>query len=66
MLKASFFTVQAALPLLAASRGCVINIASELGLHAIANNVAYVAAKHGLVAHDPRAGDRACRRAASG
>ena len=27
-----------------------INIASELGLHAIANNVAYVAAKHGVVA----------------
>jgi NAD(P)-dependent dehydrogenase (short-subunit alcohol dehydrogenase family) len=28
----------------------VINIASELGLHAISNNVAYVSAKHGLVA----------------
>ena len=39
--------------------GSVVNIASELGLQAIANNVAYVAAKHGLVAHDPRAGDRA-------
>ena len=50
VLKASFFTVQAALPLLRESRGCVINIASELGLHAIANNVAYVAAKHGVVA----------------
>ena len=50
MLKASFFTAQAALPLLRDSRGLVINIASELGLHAIANNVAYVAAKHGVVA----------------
>ncbi len=50
VLKASFFTVQAALPLLQASRGAVVNIASELGLQAIANNVAYVAAKHGVVA----------------
>jgi NAD(P)-dependent dehydrogenase (short-subunit alcohol dehydrogenase family) len=50
VLKASFFTVQAALPLLAESRGLVINIASELGLQAIPNNVAYVAAKHGVVA----------------
>lgn len=49
-LKAPFFAVRAALPLLAASRGAVVNIASELGLHAIADNVAYVAAKHGLVA----------------
>lgn len=49
-LKAPFFAVQAVLPLLVASRGVVINVASELGLHAIANNVAYVAAKHGLVA----------------
>jgi NAD(P)-dependent dehydrogenase (short-subunit alcohol dehydrogenase family) len=48
-LKAPFFTVQAALPLLAKSQGLVINVASELGLHAIANNVAYVSAKHGLV-----------------
>lgn len=48
-LKAAFFTVQAALPLFQSSRGSVINIASELGLHAIANNVAYVSAKHGLV-----------------
>jgi NAD(P)-dependent dehydrogenase (short-subunit alcohol dehydrogenase family) len=49
-LRAPFLTVQAALPLLKASKGCVVNIASELGLHAIANNVAYVSAKHGLVA----------------
>jgi NAD(P)-dependent dehydrogenase (short-subunit alcohol dehydrogenase family) len=50
ILKAPFFTVRSSLPLLASSQGLVINIASELGLHAIANNVAYVAAKHGLVA----------------
>ena len=50
VLKASFFTVQAALPLLRGSRGAVVNIASELGLQAIGNNVAYVAAKHGVVA----------------
>jgi NAD(P)-dependent dehydrogenase (short-subunit alcohol dehydrogenase family) len=50
ILKAGFFTVQAALPFLAASRGAIINIASELGLQAIANNVAYVSAKHGVVA----------------
>jgi NAD(P)-dependent dehydrogenase (short-subunit alcohol dehydrogenase family) len=50
VLKAPFFTMQAALPELRESRGLVINIASELGLHAIANNVAYVAAKHGVVA----------------
>ena len=42
VLKASFFTTQAALPHLLESRGLIINIASELGLHAIANNVAYV------------------------
>lgn len=50
VLKASFFVTQAALPELRKSRGLVINIASELGLHAIANNVAYIAAKHGVVA----------------
>lgn len=48
-LRAPFLAVQAALPLLKASRGCIVNVASELGLHAIANNVAYVSAKHGLV-----------------
>jgi NAD(P)-dependent dehydrogenase (short-subunit alcohol dehydrogenase family) len=50
ILRASFLTVQAALPHLRQSNGCIVNIASELGLHAIANNVAYVSAKHGLVA----------------
>jgi NAD(P)-dependent dehydrogenase (short-subunit alcohol dehydrogenase family) len=50
VLKATFFTVRSALPLLIQSKGAVINIASELGLQAIANNVAYVAAKHGVLA----------------
>lgn len=50
ILKAPLFTTRAALPLLTVSQGTVINIASELGLHAIANNVAYVTAKHGVVA----------------
>lgn len=49
-LRAPFLATQAALPNLAAVRGAVVNIASELGLHAIANNVAYIAAKHGLLA----------------
>jgi gluconate 5-dehydrogenase len=49
-LRAPFFAAQAALPLLSASKGTIVNIASELGLHAVANNVAYVTAKHGLVA----------------
>lgn len=50
VLRAGFFAVRAALPLLKAAGGSVVNIASELGLHAIADNVAYVAAKHGVVA----------------
>ena len=50
MLKAAFFTVKSALPLLIQSKGSVINIASELGLQAIANNVAYITAKHGILA----------------
>jgi NAD(P)-dependent dehydrogenase (short-subunit alcohol dehydrogenase family) len=49
-LRAPFLAVQAALPFLKLSKGCIVNVASELGLHAIANNVAYIAAKHGLVA----------------
>lgn len=50
VMKAPFFCVRAALPYLRAARGCVITIASELGLHAIADNVAYVTAKHGVLA----------------
>lgn len=48
-LRAPFLVTQAALPKLVAAGGAVVNIASELGLHAIANNVAYIAAKHGLI-----------------
>jgi NAD(P)-dependent dehydrogenase (short-subunit alcohol dehydrogenase family) len=50
VLKAPFFCCRAALPYLKQSRGCVITVASELGLHAIPDNVAYVSAKHGAVA----------------
>jgi NAD(P)-dependent dehydrogenase (short-subunit alcohol dehydrogenase family) len=50
VLAAPFFTAKAALPLLRRARGCIVNIASELGLHAIPNNVAYVSAKHGVLA----------------
>ena len=50
VLQAPLLIVEAALPALEASKGTVLNIASELGLHAIANNVAYVTAKHGLLA----------------
>jgi NAD(P)-dependent dehydrogenase (short-subunit alcohol dehydrogenase family) len=50
VLRAPLFTIKAALPALARAEGSVVNIASELGLHAIPNNVAYVSAKHGLVA----------------
>jgi NAD(P)-dependent dehydrogenase (short-subunit alcohol dehydrogenase family) len=50
VLKAAFFTTRAALPLLRQSQGSVVNIASELGLQAIADNIAYVSAKHGLIA----------------
>jgi NAD(P)-dependent dehydrogenase (short-subunit alcohol dehydrogenase family) len=49
-LKAPFFCTRAALPALRPRRGCVINVASELGLHAIPNNIAYVTAKHGVLA----------------
>jgi NAD(P)-dependent dehydrogenase (short-subunit alcohol dehydrogenase family) len=50
VLSAAFFTARAAMPLLEKSQGSIINIASELGLHAIPNNVAYVSAKHGVLA----------------
>ncbi len=50
VLKAPFFCARAALPALRRSRGCIVNVASELGLHAIPNNVAYVSAKHGVLA----------------
>lgn len=49
ILKGSFFCAKTAIPALKASRGNIVNIASELGLHPIVNNVAYCAAKGGLV-----------------
>jgi len=49
-LRAPHLVVARAFPALRQSRGVVLNVASELGLHAIPNNVAYVSAKHGLVA----------------
>jgi len=49
-LRAPHLLVVAALPALLSSHGVVLNIASELGLHAVPNNVAYIAAKHGLIA----------------
>lgn len=50
VLRAPVLLAAAALPALKASRGAIVNVASELGLHAIPMNVAYVSAKHGLVA----------------
>lgn len=49
ILKGSFFCARAALPALRESGGNIVNIASELGLHAMPNNVAYCAAKGGVV-----------------
>jgi len=49
ILKGSFFATRAALPALRESKGNVVNIASELGLRPIIKNVAYCAAKGGLV-----------------
>jgi NAD(P)-dependent dehydrogenase (short-subunit alcohol dehydrogenase family) len=49
ILKGSFFCAKAAIPALQASRGNIVNIASELGLRPIVNNVAYCAAKGGVI-----------------
>ena len=49
ILKGSFFCARAAIPALQANRGNIVNIASELGLRPIVNNVAYCAAKGGVV-----------------
>ena len=49
ILKGSFFCARAAIPALKEARGNIVNIASELGLHPIVNNVAYCAAKGGVV-----------------
>ena len=49
ILKGAFFCAKAAIPALKASRGSIVNIASELGLRPIVDNVAYCAAKGGLI-----------------
>jgi NAD(P)-dependent dehydrogenase (short-subunit alcohol dehydrogenase family) len=49
ILKGSFFCAQAAMPHLRTTRGAVINVASELGLHGVRDNAGYCAAKGGLV-----------------
>ncbi|MEX2649792.1 MAG: SDR family oxidoreductase, partial [Alphaproteobacteria bacterium] len=49
ILKGAFFCIQAALPHLRSSRGVVVNVASELGLQGVRDNVGYCAAKGGLV-----------------
>jgi NAD(P)-dependent dehydrogenase (short-subunit alcohol dehydrogenase family) len=49
ILKGSFFCAKAAIPALRASGGTIVNIASELGLQPIVNNVAYCAAKGGVI-----------------
>jgi NAD(P)-dependent dehydrogenase (short-subunit alcohol dehydrogenase family) len=49
ILKGSFFCARAAIPPLRASRGTIVNIASELGVQPIVNNVAYCAAKGGVI-----------------
>jgi NAD(P)-dependent dehydrogenase (short-subunit alcohol dehydrogenase family) len=49
ILKGSFFCARAAIPALRESGGNIVNVASELGLRPIVNNVAYCAAKGGVI-----------------
>ena len=49
-LTAPFKVIRAALPLLKASRGCIVNLASVAGIQGQAYTAAYSAAKGGLVA----------------
>jgi NAD(P)-dependent dehydrogenase (short-subunit alcohol dehydrogenase family) len=49
ILKGSFFCAKAAIPALRERHGNIVNIASELGLRPIVNNVAYCAAKGGVI-----------------
>jgi len=49
ILRAPHLIIARSLASLKQRKGAILNVASELGLHAIANNVAYVTAKHGLV-----------------
>ena len=49
ILKGPFFCTKAALPELRRNRGNVVNISSNLGIHAVRNNPGYCAAKGGLI-----------------
>ncbi|MGH6718998.1 MAG: SDR family NAD(P)-dependent oxidoreductase [Alphaproteobacteria bacterium] len=49
ILKGAYFCTQAALPSLRAVNGCVVNVASELGLLGVRHNAGYCAAKGGVV-----------------
>lgn len=49
-LSAVFYLTQAAIPHLIASRGCIVNVASAGGHHAVYGTVAYGVAKAGVIA----------------
>ena len=49
ILKGAFFCVRAAMAQLKTNRGNVVNISSNLGLHAVPDNAGYCAAKGGLL-----------------
>ena len=49
ILKGAFFCVRAAIAQLRANRGNVVNISSNLGIHAVRDNAGYCAAKGGLL-----------------
>ena len=49
ILKGAFFCVRAAMDELRANRGNVVNISSNLGIHAVRHNAGYCAAKGGLL-----------------
>ena len=49
ILKGAFFCVRAATPQLRENRGNVVNISSNLGIHAVRDNAGYCAAKGGLL-----------------
>ena len=49
ILKGAFFCIKAALPELRRRLGVIVNVASELGLHGVSDNVGYCAAKGGVV-----------------
>lgn len=48
-LSGTFFMCQAALPHLVETRGCIVNLASALGLVGVPFHASYVASKHGVI-----------------